>query len=129
MGTGCCPVHALYLQSADFDQLTHLLECSCPTKPILSNYEVPEGNPTPVLIPPADGLLTFPTYINAMCEIHMVGNNQTGLGGIVSASINCQTQVAQPATSIDPCCKFLPAATCQRMSLTISILCLKFEAI
>ncbi len=36
--------------------------CSCPTKPILSNYSVPEGPPTPVLIPPADGTLTFPTY-------------------------------------------------------------------
>ena len=65
--------------------------CSCPTKPILSNYSVPEGPATPVLIPPNDGLLTFPTYINAMCEIHMVGNNQTGIGGIVSASINCKT--------------------------------------
>ncbi|KAK9844847.1 hypothetical protein WJX74_007583 [Apatococcus lobatus] len=64
----------------------------CPTKPVLSNYDVPEDTPTPVLIPPADGLLTFPTYINAMCEIHMVGNNRTGLGGIVSASIKCQTQ-------------------------------------
>ena len=130
MGTGCLPIHASHCKCKvqNFDQLTHRPECSCPTKPLLSNYDVPEGDPTPVLIPPADGLLTFPTYINAMCEIHMVGNNQTGLGGIVSASINCQTQVAPPATFTD-LSKILPAATCQCMSLMITTLCFKYVAI